>query len=316
MADWTTIKLNLRSHWKTVLLWGRGLLVTSIALSTFSYPVSAQEPYPWDTGICEAGECPTRYVIEGFDVRISPAVYEAPDFTHAALGRELDTLKAQLLWMTSHNAVPQTAIQHLIDSEVSFYLDTAPDWSDWWPCSQEARAAPCYHAALNRIGLPVLGTEWPYPNKHGQPWLLFDHTQASVVLHELTHAFHAHVVIGGDDNICIKNTYEQSKHRYRAVEEREQVSQNHRDGRPMHERTPPGPLPPTPHYAMTNAVEYFAEGSEAMWAFNGEYPWNRSEMWKHDRAGYMLIWNAWHDPKGFCPEQQRRDHSGNPVEKR
>ena len=148
------------------------------------------EPYPWDTSVCEEGECPTRYVIEGFDVRISPTVYEAPDFTHAALGRELDILKAQLLWMTSHNAVPKTAIQQLIDSEVSIYLDVSPNWSEWWPCGREIRNPGCYNATLNRVGLVVLGTNWPHSNKHGMPWILHDHTQASWALHELAHALH------------------------------------------------------------------------------------------------------------------------------
>ena len=163
MADWTTTRLNVKYHGKTLLMVLVGLLV----LGLFAYQAFAQEPYPWDTSVCEEGECPTRFVMVGFDVWISPTVYEAPDFTHAALGRELDTLKAQLLWMTSHNAVPKTAIQQLIASEVSIYLDVAPDWSDWWPCEQGGRGAACYNAALNRIGIAVLGAHWPYANKHG-----------------------------------------------------------------------------------------------------------------------------------------------------
>ena len=306
MANWTKTRLNLQYHWKALLVVLVGVLV---GLGLFSWPVSAQEPepapepYPWDTGGCEEGECPTRYVIEGFDVYISPTVYEAPDFTHAALGRELDLLTAQLVWITSHNAVPKPAVQQLIDSGVSIYLDTASEWSEWWPCGRGDRGAACYNAALNRIGIAVFGAHWPFRNKHGMAFLRMDHTQQAVVLHELAHAFHAHVVAGGNDNICIKNTYEQSKHLYRAVEESEQITQNRYDGRPIHRRAPETAPVMTPHYATTNAFEYFAEASEAMWAFNGQYPWNRNELWQHDRAGYLLTWNAWHNPTGFCPEQ-------------
>ena len=76
-------------------------------------------------------------------------------------------------------------------------------------------------------------------------------------------------------------TYESSLHLYQNVEEREQVSLAW-IGTPMHERDPPGPLSARPHYATTSAVEYFAELAEAFFAFNGQYPWNRSELWKLD----------------------------------
>ena len=72
---------------------------------------------------CEGDDCPEKLTIEGFDVRISPNVYSAPDFTHTLLGQHLDTLKAQLLWMTSKTSVPSSAIEQLIDSGVSIYID-------------------------------------------------------------------------------------------------------------------------------------------------------------------------------------------------
>ena len=30
---------------------------------------------------------------------------------------------------------------------------------------------------------------------------------------------------------------------------------------------------------------------------------NRNELWRTDPETYALIWNAWHDPDGFCEEQ-------------
>lgn len=71
----------------------------------------------------------------------------------------------------------------------------------------------------------------------------------------------------------------------------------------LHKRTPPGPYRPVKHYATTNVMEYFAEASEAMFALNDFYPWTRNDLWHHDPDGYRLIWEAWHDPTGFCPQQ-------------
>ncbi len=291
-----------------------GLVLLLCLLGTHAQAADAEpevpQPYPWDTGGCEPEEaCPTRYTIEGFDVWIADQVYDAPNFTHAALGRELDILKAQLVWITSHNSVPQTAIRQLIESGVSFYLDVGPDWSPWWPCGRESWSRPCYHNALNRIGIPVLGTSWPYPNKYGQSMLVVDHTQASIVLHELAHAFHARVVRGGDRNVCLRRQYVRSKPLYEAVEQREQVTQNVHDGRPRQHPGRPAETKPVVvrHYATANEFEYFAEGSEALFGFNDFYPWNRNELWEHDREGYMTLWNAWHHPKTFCPEQEEQD---------
>ena len=267
------------------------------------------QPYPWDTSWCEPEEeCPSRYNIKGFDVWIAHQVYDAPNFTHAALGRELDILKAQMVWITSHNSVPQSAIRQLIESEISFYLDVGPDWSPWWPCSREGgRTAACYNPGVHRIGIPVLGTMWPHPNKFGKPNLVNNHTEASLALHELAPAFHFRVVAGGAQNVCLQRQYERSKHLYEAVEQREQLSQNLQDGRPLDH---PGRDPETRpvvlrHYATTNVFEYFAEGSEALFGFNDFYPWNRNGLWEHDWEGYRMIWNAWHHPKTFCPEQEK-----------
>ena len=40
---------------------------------------------------CEGDDCPEKLTIEGFDVRISPNVYSAPDFTNTLLGQHLET---------------------------------------------------------------------------------------------------------------------------------------------------------------------------------------------------------------------------------
>ena len=64
----------------------------------------------------------------------------------------------------------------------------------------------------------------------------------------------------------------------------------------------------TQHYGATTRYEYFATMSNAMWHFYGHYPWNRNELWRTDPETYSLIWNAWHDPDGFCEERRWRLH--------
>lgn len=236
----------------------------------------------------------THHVIEGFDVYVSPTVFTDPNYRPELLQWDLDIIKAQLLWIASYNSVPHSALLHLEDSGVSFYLDVSSDWSDGWPCSREHRGSACYNIEKNQIGIAVLGEEW-----EGMSWLRFDHTRQSVVLHELAHAFHAQVIAGGFDNVCIREQYEAVKARYRAVETLEQSS----GLGPIHLRRPPGHIPREQHWAYLNEFEYFAEASEAMWYQNNSYPWNRNELWHHDQNGYRLIYDAWHDPKGFCPEQ-------------
>ena len=244
---------------------------------------------------CEGDDCPEQLTIEGFDVRISPNVYSAPDFTNTLLGQHLDTLKAQLLWMTSKTSVPPSAIERLIDSGVSIYIDADTNFSEWWPCGTST--AGCYNSGVNRVGMPF---------SSGDVRILETHTHLSFALHELAHAFHAKVVAGGDANVCIEagyNRFVADTDISQNVEELDQATSAWEDGSTLHLRTPAGPKLKTQHYGATTKYEYFASMSNAMWHFYGHYPWNRNELWRTDPETHALIWNAWTDPDGFCPEQ-------------
>lgn len=201
MADWTTTRLNLRYHWKALLIGGLGLIGVSLTLVAWATPYPdpwKAEGYPWEDECEEEGGCPTHYVIEGFDVWMSPTVSQAPDYTHASLGRDMDIIKAQLLWITSSDVLPPTAIQQLIDSGVSLYLDTPSEWSVWWPCGDWKPGGGCYNPGWNQVAVPVLGVGWG-----GRSWLQQDHTRQSMILHELAHAFHYWVISGGINNVCL-----------------------------------------------------------------------------------------------------------------
>ncbi len=246
------------------------------------------------------GRYPTRHVIHGFDVWVSPTVYESPDYTPAVLERELAIIRAQLLWATSHDALPPTAIQQIIDSGVSIYLDTPSNPSAWWCGGDNPLTFGCYDATLNRVGIPIVDA--PY---YGGSYLQRDHTNDSRLLSDLAYVYYYQVL--GGYNVCITQHFSRVKKRYAATEEREQGSGGWwgplSEHPPMHERVPPGPWRLQKRLDIEYEPEYFAEASEAMFSFNRYYPWNRNELWHHDPDGFRLIWEAWHDPDGFCPQQ-------------
>jgi hypothetical protein len=99
-------------------------------------------------------------------------------------------------------------------------------------------------------------------------------------LHELAHAFHHRVLPDGFDNAEIKAAYEQAKSKgaYESVE------RTRGDGKAnTYERA----------YAMTNAMEYFAETTEAYFARNDFFPFTRQELQRHDPEMHALLGKLW-----------------------
>ena len=114
--------------------------------------------------------------------------------------------------------------------------------------------------------------------------------------------FHAKVVSSGYENVCIKQRYDVSRHLYLLAEQREQrrvrLSEKH-----IHEQPPGQEFEYKPSYGTRNEREWFARLSEAMFAISSEQPFNRNDFWRMDPESFMVVWNAWHDPEGFCPAQ-------------
>lgn len=98
--------------------------------------------------------------------------------------------------------------------------------------------------------------------------------QPTMVLHELAHAYHDRF-LGGYGNPEIAAAYR------RAQEAKTYESVLHIRGR--RERA----------YAMQNPMEYFAEGSEALFGINDFYPFVRAEFAEHDPEGYRLLLELW-----------------------
>ncbi|MBX3111571.1 MAG: hypothetical protein KF857_06135 [Fimbriimonadaceae bacterium] len=106
------------------------------------------------------------------------------------------------------------------------------------------------------------------------------------LLHELAHAYHDRVL--GFDNPRVIAAYTKAKDS-RAYDD---VERWNGSGRPVtHERA----------YAMTNAQEYFAEGTEAFFARNDFYPFNRSDLHRVDPGLESLLDEVWTRSTGQKP---------------
>ncbi len=100
-----------------------------------------------------------------------------------------------------------------------------------------------------------------------------EHTQPSVMLHELAHAYHDQVL--GFDNPDVIAAYKQAvkSGTYESV----------LGIRGKHVR----------HYALTNEKEYFAECTEAFFATNDFYPFVRAELQQFDPKIYQTLVKVW-----------------------
>ena len=99
-----------------------------------------------------------------------------------------------------------------------------------------------------------------------QPWM---------VLHELAHGYHHLFLKEGYDNAELKAAFlhAQESKSYEAV-----LRINGRDDRA---------------YALTNPMEYFAEGTEAYFGTNDFFPYVRSELQRHDPELFRLMKTLW-----------------------
>lgn len=99
-------------------------------------------------------------------------------------------------------------------------------------------------------------------------------------LHELAHAYHDRVLPGGFGNPDIRAAYE----RVRSEGRYDRVTRHHGDGRPRTEERA---------YALANPMEYFAETTEAFFARNDYYPFERAELRRHDPETDVLLVRLW-----------------------
>ena len=97
------------------------------------------------------------------------------------------------------------------------------------------------------------------------------------VLHELAHAYHDQVLTYADPRIL--DAYDKAKKGGKY----EKVLRQDATGRRSLASA----------YALTNAQEYFAEGTEAYFGANDFYPFNRAELKTHDPILFALLGEIW-----------------------
>jgi hypothetical protein len=102
-------------------------------------------------------------------------------------------------------------------------------------------------------------------------------------LHELAHAYHDRVLAGGFGHAGIRAAYERAK------------ASGSYDRVERWLGTRPSKTPEKA-YAITNPMEYFAEGTEAYFSRNDFYPFTREELQRHDPELFKLLEQLWNRP--------------------
>ena len=98
------------------------------------------------------------------------------------------------------------------------------------------------------------------------------------VLHELAHAYHDRVLGWNNPEILAAYQAAVKSGKY------DKVKRRRGDGNPETEERA---------YALTNAQEYFAEGTEAFFGQNDFFPFTRMELRAHDPDLFNLLMRLW-----------------------
>jgi hypothetical protein len=166
-----------------------------------------------------------------------------------------------------------TDIEKALPPAAVHWLEHVPIWMEW---KNQTNGAAEYHPSKEWL------TEHGYnPEKahcieisnavNFVKWSERD--QPSMLLHELSHAYH-HQVFGFDDPE-VRAAYKTARDSKRY----EKVARVH--------------AKPQRAYAMNDVTEYFAELSEAYWGRNDFYPFTRSELKEFDPEGYAVLQKKW-----------------------
>ncbi len=240
-----------------------------------SGPASSPLPHSAPTGhSTQSGPAPRNrfsvpskdylaHPLRGFDVRIVPALAEGGD-QHPTGRRALDALDRDLA----------DVLDRLPESSHAF-LRTVPIFVG---VADPASRCACYHVSAGwlknagfdpakaksvEIGSALTYLEWRI-------------AQPSMVMHELSHAYHDQVL--GKPHAALSQALQRARDEgslNRGVRFMGNVDQ---------------------HYALTNVDEYFAETTEALFGVNDFYPFVRGELMAVDPQGAALVTELWKAP--------------------
>ena len=184
--------------------------------------------------------------------------------------KELCEKTLELLRVRLHQtnlALPKRALERL--HQVRF----------WVEAESKQVLGMCYHPSAEWLKAHGINPEKAKGIEIGTPanFLAWSQVQPSMVIHELSHAYHHQVL--GYDQPDIRAAYK------RAVESKSYESVLFYDGRKRRA------------YALNNDQEYFAELSEAYFGTNDFYPFVRPEVKEHDPMMFDILKKLWERPE-------------------
>jgi len=198
----------------------------------------------------------------GFTVRISRAARVKAHELYTALG----LLKTKLKEITE-----------IVPPEPLSVLKKIPIWVEW---NNPNVACCCYHPDKRWLEQNGYNVDKENSVEMGNPvnfvkWTTED--QPMMVLHELAHGYHD-IVFGYDDKYiesCYRNAMTHGLYQSVPFHRGQQKSQA---------------------YATKNAMEYFAELTEAYFGKNDWYPFTREELKEYDPKGFEMMQRIWGEP--------------------
>ncbi len=218
--------------------------------------VSEQESEKWVITSTLDGDYERR------NIRSFP-VYVAPEFgkhENSLLERSLEVLDANARRI--EDIIPSAAWHRI--SRVPIWLEYEPDPSyggRYWPDFPKWLAA--YDMSVAKAGSIQFTSSQATLAGH----------RVNPLMHELAHAYHDLVLSFDEPKIRTAFDRAQASGRYNAV------------------RGPWGRWEKA--YAMSNAMEFFAELSEAYFGINGFFPFTRDDLKAFDPDSYRVIAEAW-----------------------
>lgn len=192
-------------------------------------------------------------------------------YLHPSLAAEQAEIGNRVLALLDHQLA---AIERRVPDAAVEKLRTIPIWIEF---EEPHHPCMCYHPDAGWLRAHQMN-----PDKqdcieiaNAKNFLSWTIDQPWMVLHELAHGYHELFVEAGHENEAIAAALKQARERanYESV--------RHVNGSRVK------------HYALTNPMEYFAEGTEAYFGTNDFYPFVRTELETHDPELCKLLGELW-----------------------
>ncbi len=164
------------------------------------------------------------------------------------------------------------AIEQLVPAAALPRLREVPIW-----LSRAVASGACYHPSRGWLEANgrVVEMERSIELQNIDHFIDWAPTQPQMVLHELAHAWHDRVAAQGYQNPEILAAYKA------AAASGKYAKVRHHDGGEAR------------HYGLNDAMEFFAEASEAYFGRNDFQPFDRAELKSFDPLAYQMVESLW-----------------------